>query len=203
MNMKDDSKKISKKWWQSGGLIILCIFLAVYVIPLLIFGKTAISLISDSIRIRSMKLELSMARQRWNENKPYRYQVTVSSQKFFGDNVRLECNLEPVVIFENGEVVEGEYGDLCQDVYESVSVEKMFDQIEQELSNVDVLPVYFELEFDPHYGYVSNYFVVCHDEGLMSKEGCMRILPLFQKYSFDYKSFGFENFVVLQQTNSQ
>jgi hypothetical protein len=201
--MKADSKKNSKKWWQSSSFFALCMLLVVYAIPSAVFGKTAVSLVIDSLRIRNMKQELSIARQRWHENTPYRYQVTISSQKFFADDVPLECNLEPDVIFQDGEAVDGEYWDLCQNVYNSVSVEKMFDQIEQELSNASTLPTYIKLEFDSQYGYISNFYIECYDEGLISKKGCSSILPLFQKYGYDYKTFWFEDLVVLQQENPQ
>jgi hypothetical protein len=201
--MKDETKKNTKKWWQSSGFIAFCILLAIYAAFFLIVGKTPFSLISDSIRIRTMQQELSMARQRWDENKPYRYQVTISSQKFFDDNVPLECNLEPVVIFQDGEAVDGEYWDLCQNVYKSVSVEKMFDQIEKELSNASTLPTHIKLEFDSQFGYLSNFYINCYDESLISKKGCSSILPLFEKYGYDYKTFWFEDLVVLQQESPQ
>ncbi len=176
-----------------GSYFILSIVFA------LLLGKSPAQCLVDYVRFMNLRQELNTARDLWDGNKPHRYQVRIGSLQFLEDGVPQECIRDTMVVFQNGAVVDGENFELCKETYATVSIERIFEQIAQELSATNVFTADWELEFDPHYGYVSRFYVDCHPSGLISEQDCLKILPSqsdAQERGFAFKSFAFSQFLV-------
>jgi hypothetical protein len=199
MNDKPKDKDSKRKWRVPGAFIGAGIYFVLSMVSLLVLGETPGGCIGEYIQFLSMRQELNTARERWEANKPRRYQVRIRSGKFFDDDVPWDCYWrDPIVVFQDGEAIDGDNWELCKEVYATVSVDKIFEQIERELSETNMLTAHWKLEFDPHYGYVSRSYVRCQDSGLIAGQSCLGIIPLHD-HGFDFKSFYFDEFTVLEE----
>jgi hypothetical protein len=199
MDDKPNIKNAKRKRRVPGFFIGVGVYFVFSMIFSILLGETPGGCIVEYVHFLSLRQELSAARERWDANKPHRYQVRIRSNKFFSDDVSWDCySRDPLVVFQDGEAIDGDNWELCKETYTTVSVDRIFEQIDQELSETNMLIANWKLEFDTHYGYVSRSYVRCHDSGLLiSGRACFEILPR-QNDGFDFKSFWFDEFSVLE-----
>lgn len=194
-----DERATSRKPKIRGFYIGIGSYFIFSIVFALLLGKSPAQCLVDYVRFMNLRQELNTARELWDVNKPHRYQVRIGSLQFLEDGVPQECIRDTIVVFQDGVAVEGENFKLCEETYATVSIERIFEQIAQELSATNMFTANWELEFDPHYGYVSRFYVQCHSSGLISEQDCLKILPSqsdAQERSFPSKSFAFSQFLV-------
>ncbi len=121
----------------------------------------------------------------WNHTKPSKYRITVSSKNFFDSNPAW-CTLDRItVIVENGAIVDGDRLDECKNLYDKITVESLFNTVDQDLASAPMLIEYPSVEFDPKLRFVSFYSIQRSDS--------------FFSSDFRAKSIKIEEFTVLDQ----
>lgn len=160
-------------------MLLASLFLA------LVFGSVIGDISGRYIKMLRLQYELNQARIQWASKKPPKYQVTIYSRNFFDSNLTSCLSGGVTIVINNGVIVNGNYPDKCKPVYDEITVEKMFDRVEGEVTSLDMLVTNQRVMFDPELGFVSYYYVQRSDAIFSS--------------SFHEKWLDFEEFTILDK----
>ena len=139
------------------------------------------------INYLNFRKELSQARILWQENGTSNYKVTITGNKFYGDNNH-PCTLaNHEIVFEQGIAIAGYNIENCKDLYNEIAIGSFFEQVERELTGINIILTDWSVEFNQEYGYVSFYRVDYHGSILLPDNSRIGIFP---QIDYDFKTFG-------------
>lgn len=188
-NTELQSAALKRIWW----LFALMVAFAIGSAPLYIYSQ-----------FLTLRYELHKARQQWQANGPAHYQFDVMSYEYFANGQPEECNtLRHTIVFRNGKSIDGDHWEACRNTYDELAVEEMFDQVEQELSGMLIFVSDWTVEFDPDFGYVTSYTILCNKprilpmlhRWILPSDSCLEMMPVA---AHNRRNLYFENFAPLE-----
>lgn len=148
-----------------GGVFVVC--LAVVILFLLLPFTPRYSTKEVTAELAQIRAELPLARARWASHQISSYDVGVVG------GVPLACMLDVTLQVREGEVAaiieQDVAGQRATRPFESNSVcsfsglliPMMFEQVEESLAQIDPAEMYLLVEFDPVYGFVTDFQIGC------------------------------------------
>ena len=175
-------------------ILVFSIYFLGSIFTWILIGESIFGMVQDSVKYLKLQNDIENARELWELKKPTQYEVEVFGGYFDNDEFYAcswETDADALILVSN--TAEGERSVSCRDIYQNAPLEKIFDEIEKDISGLNIYSTHWIVEFDQRYGYIKGYSISCNGSLLKTKEQC--------DTEFSAQSYGAEMFGVAEFRN--